>query len=102
MNRREKRRFKAQWDSQIEQERNGAPIPGEIAARMTKPKEQEALFQVTVENRQGRLLPVGPMVVRQVADEFRAAINTQIALGQEKMWRNPIVVPCTLISQGIK
>ena len=96
MNRHERRRFKAQFDYQVEQERNGAPVPGEIAELMTKPKEQQILHQVVVTKRDGSVIPFGPMLIQAVAEEFRAAIAGQIALGKEKMLRNPIVVPCTL------
>ena len=93
MTRRERRRFKTQWDAQVEQERNGAPVPGEIAEQMTKPRV-EALHQVVVTKRDGTPLAVGPMMIQDAAGMFAEAINRQVALGREKTWTNAIVVPC--------
>lgn len=50
------------------------------------------LFQVDVEF-QGKRLRVGPKMAKQMADEFAAAIRGQIAIGREKHWCDPQVVP---------
>lgn len=89
----QRRAFRRQWEAQLNEERNGAPIPPEIAARMTQEKPLERLFQVVVE----RPLPlaplaVGPCVIREVADELAATINACVAAGREKHWRNATVV----------
>ena len=100
MTSRERRAFMKRWETQRNEERNGAPVPPEIAARMTKPKS-DLLYQVVVETRGAGMLPVGPMLIKAAADQFRAAIAGQVALGKEKHWFNPTVVPCMPISQGV-
>lgn len=86
-----------QYESQIEQERNGAPIPADIAARMTKPRVLQPLFQVhaDVKNRQDRVetLAVGPKIGLDAAEEILIAVNGQIALGKLPGWRNARLEP---------
>ena len=71
-----------QFQSQVEQERNGAPVPPEIAARMTKPKPQQVLHQVVVDwkNEDGstELMPVFPAVIEDCAQMFMRAIEPWI------------------------
>lgn len=99
MTSRQKRVFKRQWDSQIEQERNGAPVPGEIAALMTKPIEVQ-LWQVSVVRADnGQHQRVGPAMIEDAVRGFAAAINQQIALGREKTWREATAVPCIRANQ---
>jgi len=101
MTSREKRRLRKQFDAQIEQERNGAPIPGEIAERMTKDKPAVILHQVVVTERgTGRLIPFGPMMIQDAAGMFCEAINRQILLGAEKVFTSAAVVPMTPIQAG--
>ncbi|MDE2439736.1 MAG: hypothetical protein KGP14_01835 [Betaproteobacteria bacterium] len=50
---------------------------------------KQPLFQVNVETRDGRLLAVGPAMVRQGAELFMQTIKEQIAAGREKQWSNP-------------
>ena len=50
---------------------------------------KEPLYQVNVETRDGKLLPVGPKWGKQAAEAFMQTIKTQIALGKEKEWSNP-------------
>jgi len=102
MTSREKRRFREQFAAQVEQERNGAPVPGEIAALMTKPKLPEPLYQVVVTVAEtGALLPVGPAMMRDACGMFAEAVNKQVALGRERIWKNAAVIPLTPISTGV-
>ena len=99
---RQQRRFRRQFEAQVERERNGAPVPPEIAARMTKPKVVDPLFQVVVTVRDtGKLLAVAPMMLKPYAEEMAATINRFIIAGQEKTWTNAAVVPLTPISAGV-
>lgn len=86
-----------QYDTQIEEERNGAPIPKDIAARMTKPKVLQPLFQVKadVKNDQDRVetLAVGPKMGLDAAEEILIAVNGQISLGKLPGWRNARLEP---------
>jgi len=92
---RKQRQLKARYESQLEQERNGAPIPGEIAERMTRPKD-EALFQCFVqqkgENGADNLVAVGPKGSKDFVEQFQFAILTGIASGKERLWTNPHVL----------
>lgn len=102
MTSRQKRRFRQQFAAQVEQERNGAPIPGEIAALMTRPKRPDALYQVIVTVAEtGALLPVGPAMMRDACGMFAEAVNRQVAAGRERVWTNAAVVPLTPISTGV-
>lgn len=104
MNRRQRRAFMRQWDAQIEQERNGAPIPGEIAERMTKPKPEVVLEQVCVdqlgENGVRTMRLVGPAMIPDAAAAFANAINKMVAAGREKTWANARTVACMPL-QGV-
>ena len=101
MTRRQQKAFRKQFDKQVEEERNGAPIPGDIAARMTKVKEPDPLYQavVTVKN-SGRKIAVGPMMLKPYAEELVSTINRHIIDGKEKLWSNADVAPMTPISAG--
>jgi hypothetical protein len=95
---RQKRAFRKQWDSQIEQERNGAPLDPEVAARMTRPKDEDTLYQVNVTMRSDRTVrPFGPRMIQEAAGLFCEAINKQIVLGTERSFINAVVVPLTII-----
>jgi hypothetical protein len=99
MNRRQRRAFKRQWDAQIEAERNGAPIPGDVAERMTKPKQQ-VLFQVMV-TRKGRgdqLFACGPKMIKDACGLLCETINRTIIAGREKDYTSATVVPLNPIS----
>ena len=82
-----------QYDAQVEQERNGAPIPAEIAARMTKPKEADAAFQVFVDIKgENGSRPVSPKFIggegEEVCFQILEALNAKICLGNLKGWGN--------------
>lgn len=54
---------------------------------------RQPLYQVNVEDVEGRLLSVGPAMLRESCEHFAGTIKAQIACGREKSWRNPHVVP---------
>lgn len=95
------RRFQRRLDDAIRLERNGAPPPPEIAARMTKPRKADVLYQVCVTQRTpgmpDRMIAVGPKMIRQACEEFAAAIHEQIAKGKELRWADPVVAPCLAV-----
>lgn len=82
-----------QYEHQLDQERNGAPIPAEIAARMTPAKEADAMFQVFVDIKgENGSRPVSPKFVggdgEEVCLQILETINAQICLGNLKGWGN--------------
>jgi hypothetical protein len=88
------RRQKKQLDYQMEQERNGAPIPGDILARMTKPKD-ETLYQIWVEVfGKSEPIPICPKMPEEFCEAILIEINAQISLGKEKKWANPHILAC--------
>ena len=103
MTNRQKRRFMRQFEAQVEQERNGAPTPPDIAARMTKPKADDVLWQVTVEARlksgEVGLRAYGPRWNRRdAADVLASEINKCVATGHERTFTKAFVVPLTQLS----
>lgn len=83
----------AQFDSQIEQERNGAPVPKDIAHLMTKPKEADIAYQVFVDIKGEKgSRPVSPKFMgvdgEEVCNRVLETINAQICLGRLKGWGN--------------
>lgn len=91
---RQLRRLQKRLDAQMELERNGTPIPGEIEARMTKLEPQQ-LYQIWVEV-VGRkeTIPVCPKMPEEFCEAILIEMNAQIALGKEKTWANPHILPC--------
>lgn len=85
----------------LEQEANGAPIPGEIAERMTKEKPDEILWQVMVTDREKGLMPMGPMMNQDACGMMCEAVNKQIARGLRRDWTKAEAYPMTPISQGV-
>lgn len=53
----------------------------------------QRLYQVNVDTRKGRSLAVGPAMLKEACDQFAGTIAEQIALGREKRWSNPQVIP---------
>jgi hypothetical protein len=99
---RQKRRFLNQFRKQVEEERNGAPIPGDVAARMTKPKEPDILHQIVVTVREsGRKVPLGPKMCAEALGQAVEAINKQIIQGQRRDWIHAEIVPLTPVSLGV-
>lgn len=100
--RRAHRNFRERLRSQMEQERNGAPIPPDIAARMTKPKDTDPLFQVGVTERDTRsVVFMGPMMSRDACGMMAEAVNKQILTGQRRDWMKAEVYPMTPVSHGV-
>lgn len=95
---RQLRRLRQQMAHQMELERNGAPVSGEVAARMTQEKEDD-LFQIWVEPKGAKHAePLGPMMRRMSCEKVIEALNRQIALGKATLFGNPHIVPCKVIS----
>lgn len=87
------RKQRRAYEAQVEAERNGAPIPGDIAAGMTKPKVPDAAYQVFVDIRgENGSRPVSPKFVgghgEEVCGRILETINAQICLGKLKGWGN--------------
>lgn len=54
---------------------------------------KQQLFQVCVETRKGRVLPIGPKTVhRQTCEMLVGVINKAIIDGKEPLWSNPHIV----------
>lgn len=99
--RRQRHRLYNEYRSNLEQERNGRPIPGEIAELMTKPKAPDMLHQIMVTVRDtGKLVPVGPMMCADACGISVEAINRQITRGERRDWTKAEAYPMTPISQG--
>lgn len=100
--RRAQNRLREQLRKQIEAERNGAPIPPDILAKMTKPKEPDALWQVMITERDsGNLVPMGPMMCADACGMMVEAVNKQITMGQRRDWKKAEAYPMTAISNGV-
>lgn len=100
--RRAQKAFREQFRSQVEQERNGAPIPPEIAALMTKPKGEDVLFQVGVTVRATRkVFFLGPKMNEDACRQIASDVNTQIIQGQRRDWTFADAYPLTPIHQGV-
>jgi hypothetical protein len=92
------RKINQQMAADMEALNNGAPIPGEIAARMTKDQEDE-LFQIWVEPKgQSHAVPLGPMMRKLSCEKVLEAVNRQIAQGKDALFGNPHIVACKIIS----
>lgn len=60
----------------------------------TSPSLKQSLYQVVVERTSdGSPIAVGPAVLKEAADGLAQEIREQIALGREKDWASPHVVP---------
>jgi hypothetical protein len=69
---------------------------------MTKRKAPEVLYQLVVTVAEtGKLLPVGPAMIKDACGLCAAAINKQIALGRERTWKHVAIVPLTPIAPSI-
>lgn len=82
-----------QYEHQLQLERNGAPVPEEIAARMTKPKDADASYQVFVDIKgEDGSRPVSPKFIggdgEEVCMQILETINAQICLGRLNGWGN--------------
>lgn len=87
--------------AQMTEEANGAPIPPEVAARMTAEKPKDELWQVGVTvRRTKRVKYLGPMCNREAVEGICEAVNKQITLGQRRDWTKAEAFPMTRISEG--
>lgn len=89
MNRAQRR----QYESQVERDRNGAPPPADIAARMTNPKVADIGYQVFADIRgEDGSRPISPKFIggdgEEVCSRILEAVNAQICLGKLKGWGN--------------
>ena len=92
------RAYRAQLQSQIDEERNGAPIPPDIAASMTKPRPIEQLFQIGVTLKgSGAVQYLGPMMSADALGPAIEAINRQILTGARDDWTHAEAYPMTRI-----
>lgn len=68
------------------------PIPGDIEARFTKPKEAQSLFQVFVEIK-GEENPtaVSPRMLKPYCEEVLAAFNRSIIDGKQSKCSNAFI-----------
>lgn len=90
------RRMQKAIEEQQRLERNGAPpefTAPEIASRMTKPKEADALYQVFVDIKgENGSRPVSPKFAgsagQEACTQILSALNAQICLGKLKGWGN--------------
>lgn len=87
--------------SQMEQEDNGAPVPGEIAEMMTKPKPEDQLWQVGVTVRASKqVVFLGPMMGEGAIRQIATDVNKQIIQGVRRDWTFADAYPMTPISEG--
>lgn len=99
---REKRRLKKAYEEALRLERLGAPTdviyPG-ISERLTKPRPKELLWQVWVETKTKKIMPIGPAIGRSVADQLASTIRRFIAEGKETVWRDAQVFPHIVLGE---
>jgi len=82
------------------EEANGRPVPPEIAAGMTKPRETEDLWQVGVTLKaSGAIQFLGPMMSAGGLGPAVEAINRQILTGQRDDWTHAEAYPMTRIQE---
>jgi hypothetical protein len=88
------RAYQAQLRSQMTEEANGRPVDPEVAARMTKPKEDEQLFQVMVPDKTtGADFHASPMMSQEACGLIAETINRQVLAGKRKNWGLASVMP---------
>jgi hypothetical protein len=94
------RAYQEQMRAQMEREANGEPISPEIAARMTKPKEPDELFQVGVTvKRNHKVRFLGPMMSIDAIGPMVEALNRQILAGERTDWTKAEAYPMTRIEE---
>ena len=82
------------------QEGNGRPIPPEIAAGMTKPRETEDLYQVGVTMKDGGDVKyLGPMMGADAIGMIVEQVNRSILTGQRDDWSHAEAYPMTRIQE---
>lgn len=95
------RAYQDQMRSQMEREANGQPIDPEVAARMTKEKAPDMLWQVGVTEADGSLQFLGPMMSEDAVRNIVSDVNRQIAAADRRDWTKADAYPMTPISTGV-
>ena len=94
------RAYEARMRSEMQQEANGRPIPPEIAAGMTKPRETEDLYQVGVTMKDGGDVKyLGPMMGADAIGLIVEQVNRSILTGQRDDWSHAEAYPMTRIQE---
>jgi len=94
------RAYEARLRSQMTEEANGAPVPPEIAASMTKPRETEDLHQIGVTLKAtGAVMFLGPMMGSDAIGMMAEQINRAILTGQRTDWTKAEAYPMTRIQE---
>ena len=57
---------------------------------------RDSLYQVMVETRDGRAIPVSPAMMRRFLEPFCKAIAIAVRAGTETRWSNPHIVPVSV------
>lgn len=95
------KKLRERYETQLREEANGAPIPGDIAELMTKPKPREELYQVKVDIRQEsgkfQTIPASPKIGMEACEQFLIALNGAISLGKLRGWSNARLEPVTAL-----
>lgn len=93
--------YQAALRSQMEEEANGAPIPLEVAERMTAAKPEADLYQVGVTVRATKEVAfLGPKMTEDACRQIAADVNRQIIQGLRRDWTMADAYPLTPVSQG--
>ena len=94
------RAYREAMRARMTEEANGAPIPPEIAAGMTKPRETEDLWQIGVTLKEtGEVKFLGPMMSVAGLGTAVEALNRQILTGQRDDWTHAEAYPMTRIQE---
>ena len=94
------RRYREQLRTQMTEEANGAPIPPDVLAGMTKPKELDELYQIGVTMKgTNEVKFLGPMMNLNGLGPSLEAINRQILDGQRDDWTHAEAYPMTRIQE---
>ena len=94
------RAYREAMRTRMTEEANGAPIPPDILAGMTKPRETEELWQVGVTVKAtGAVMFLGPMMSERGLGPSVEAINRQILTGQRDDWTHAEAYPMTRIQE---
>jgi len=92
------RKFQRLLADEMQYERNGRPVPGDVAELMTKPREHDVLYQVHVDVKGKRSsLPVGPKIGMDAAEMILETVAAQICLGKLPTWGNARLEACNTL-----
>ena len=95
----DQRAYEAALRERMQEEANGAPIPGDVLERMSKPKPEERLWQIGVTEREGgNVLFLGPMMNEDAIRNIAADVNRQIATSGRRDWTKADAYPMTPIN----